>query len=293
MEIKTLKITDKEYPEILKEINDPPKLLYYRGNLDALNKQPAIAVVGTRRCSDYGKEATKKITSGLAKAGVCIVSGMARGIDSYAHEAAIENGAPTVAVLGSPVADKEIYPQNNVKLAHKIIKAGGIVLSEYEEGSLGHPGQFPQRNRIVAGLSQGTLAIEAPVKSGAMITARLALDYNRDVYAVPGSIFSYRSEGCNQLLARGAKCVGNSNDILEDFDLNYTMDLDTPRAGIAGLEKDELEILNIISRSPGSIHIDKIIRTVQLDAEKIPQIITSLMLQDLIKESGSNSYIAL
>ncbi|MEX2144882.1 MAG: DNA-processing protein DprA [Candidatus Spechtbacterales bacterium] len=287
-----LKITDAEYPKILKEIPHPPKLLYYRGDLDALNKQPAIAVVGTRRCSEYGKETTKKIVSGLAKAGVCIVSGMARGIDSYAHKEAIENGALTVAVLGSPVDDEEIYPQSNVKLAHKIIESGGIVLSEYKKGEPGHPGQFPARNRIVAGLSGGTLVTEAPIKSGAMITARLALDSNRDVYAVPGTIFSYLSAGCNKLIASGAKCVMSPEDILEDLGLNYEISIDGLK-NTDNLDEAELKILNVINKSPNAVHIDQLTRSVGLDTEKVSQAVTSLMLQDLIKESGANSYIAL
>ncbi|MEX0877897.1 MAG: DNA-processing protein DprA [Candidatus Spechtbacterales bacterium] len=290
--IKELKITDKEYPSILKEIPNPPELLYYRGNLEALKSGAMVAVVGTRRCSDYGKRATEEIAGGLAKAGVTIVSGLAKGIDTYGHKAALENKATTVAVLGTGVDDASIYPQRNKNLAHKIIESGGLVISEYEPGTPGYRANFPQRNRIVAGLVQGVLAVEAPLKSGTMITVRLAKDYKKSIYAVPGSIFSRLSEGCNALLTKGAKCVLRAEDILEDLEVNHKIIFEKNTQDTSILNDNEKKVLMLIADSPEPIHVDKIIQTSKLGAIDLAEILTSLVLQDFIKEAEANHYIA-
>src|SRR3989338_9842076 len=165
LKIKKIDIADKEYPKQLEKNANPPKVLYYRGNLNALNYKYSVAVVGTRRCSQYGKEATRQITKKLSQAGVTIISGLARGADTWAHRTALEYGAPTIAVLGTGVDDKSLYPKQNLPLAHKIINENGLIVSEYEEGTQGFPGNFPARNRIVAALSDAILVTEAPQKS--------------------------------------------------------------------------------------------------------------------------------
>ena len=288
-----LKIGDENYPQILQEISDPPELLFYRGNLDALNYKYAIAVVGTRRCSEYGREATRAITKELARAGITIISGLARGIDTVAHETALESGASTIAILGSPLGDKEIYPQQNVGLARKIIAAGGLLLSEYKPETPSYASNFPQRNRIVAGLSRGTLVVEAPLKSGARITARLSLEYNRDVYVVPGSVFSRLNEGSHDILKQGAKLVTSARDILEDIPQELL--LKRAKAGTvpALLNNEERKVLELIGEADGPLHIDKIIQATKLSANDVAQITTLMVLQDLIKESSPNTFIVI
>lgn len=288
--IQLLTINDRAYPEALKEIPQAPKKLFYRGNIEALKTFPKISVVGTRRCSDYGRQATESITKDLAKAGICIVSGLARGIDTSAHKSALKYNTKTIAILGSSVSDKNIYPQSNLKLAHNIIEAGGLIMSEYETGTTSFPSHFPARNRIVAGLTQGVIVIEAPIKSGALITARLALDANRNVYAVPGSIFSYLNEGTHKLISQGAKSVHSAEDILEDLNINYKKN----KKDITNLKLSELEykILNTIQGSADAIYIDKIIQITKLNENDVAEIIVSLMLQDLIQEEAPNTYIA-
>ncbi|MDX1535667.1 MAG: DNA-processing protein DprA [Candidatus Spechtbacterales bacterium] len=292
MDIKKLKITDEKYPKILKEINDPPELLYYRGNLDALDYPAGIAVVGTRRCSEYGKQAAEKITAGLSKNNITVISGLARGIDAYAHKATLENKFSAIAVLGTPVDDKSISPKTNKRLAQNIIESGGIIMSEYESGSRVYPSNFIKRNRIIAGLSLGVLVIEAPLKSGARSTARFAVDYNRDVYAVPGSIFSRLSEGCNDLIKQGAKCITSAEDILEELNLNYELKLDKPSGNAVQLEGEEKRIYDFIAESQEAIHIDTIIEETKLDPSDVAEIVTKLILEDIIEEPKANHYIA-
>jgi len=291
-DIQKLTIKDKAYPGLLKEISDYPKNIYYRGDVSVLNHSPAISVVGTRRCSEYGVSAATSIVNELAKANFLIISGMAKGIDSCAHKAALENGAKTVAVLGSGIDDNNIYPQRNVKLAHKIIESGGLVISEYEPGTPAMPFRFPERNRIVAGLSKATLIIEAPFKSGSMITARLALDYNRDVFSVPGSIFSKLSEGSNKLISMGAKCTVSANDILEEFNIDSgQMKIDLLKQKSQNLKEEQKDILNLIAESSQCLHVDKIIQTAKLEQDKVSEIISWLILEDLIDESKANCFI--
>lgn len=289
--IKTITIKNSNYPQILKEINDPPKLLYYRGNLDAFNYKHAIAIVGTRRCSQEGREITRKIAGELAKAGITIISGMARGIDTCAHEAALNANTTTIAVLGSALEDKYIYPQQNVSLAHKIIDSGGLIISEYAAEDVNYKSNFPQRNRIVAGLSNGTLVIEAPLKSGARITARLANEYNRDVYVVPGPIFSYLYKGSNQLIKQGARCVTSADDIMQDMGLEHQNSIKNTLKTDEKLNKEERAVLKIISESSNATHIDKITDNIKLGSIEISQIISSLMLEGLIHETEPNKYI--
>ncbi len=214
---------------------------------------------------------------------------MARGIDTIAHETALEYGAPTIAVLGSPVNDKDIYPKRNAKLARRIEEAGGIVVSEYPEGSPSYPGNFPARNRIVAGLSQGVLLSESPVKGGSMITARLALEYNRNLYAVPGSIFSRLSEGCNFWISRGAKSIQDGKEILQELELNYKINFETRSE--EKLDEKEKEVYKLISESPEPLHVDNIAKAVKMSAEEISEIVSRLMLEEYIKESEPNHYI--
>lgn len=208
----SVKIKDKNYPLLLKEIYNPPQILYYLGSLKA-NEQKPLAVVGSRKISPYGEKICKFLIEKLARAGLTIISGLALGVDGLAHQIALENKTKTIAVLGSGL--NVIYPPVHKNLAKKIIKANGAVVSEYPPFTQPSKLTFPARNRIIAGLSLGVLVIEAQKKSGALITARLALEQGREVFAVPGSIYNKNSDGCNLLIKMGARPVTKPEDVLE------------------------------------------------------------------------------
>lgn len=222
-EIKTVSINDALYPEFLKEIKYPPQILYYRGELPV--KEICFAVVGTRTCSAYGKELALKIAGDLAEAGLTIVSGLAYGIDSFAHEAAIERGGKTIAVLGTGLDEKSIYPQPNLALAQRIIETGGALISEYPAGTPGSRVSFPKRNRIISGLCLGVLIVEAKERSGSLITARWARKQMKKVFAVPGQVHSPNSKGCHYLIKHGAKLVESAEDILKELNIGQPQPL--------------------------------------------------------------------
>lgn len=213
-------LVDPEYPALLKQIYDPPVLLWLKGNSEALSK-PGIAVVGTRNTSPYGRNMAKKLTGELADEGLCIFSGLAYGIDAIAHKTALEHGAPTVGVLGSGIDN--LYPQKNADLANQIVKAGGAVITEFPLGTNPDAGNFPVRNRIVSGMSLGVLVVESGIKGGSMITADLGLDQNREVFAVPHSLTNPSGTGCNYLIKRGAaKLVQTVDDIFVELPLLHS-----------------------------------------------------------------------
>src|SRR5207342_3637527 len=208
---------DPEFPRLLSAIHDPPPRLYARGAADvALLDEPAVAIVGARACSAYGRSVTRSLARELAAAGLVVVSGMARGIDGEAHRGALEGGGSTIAVLGCGI-DRD-YPAAHAELARRICDEG-LVVSEYEPGVEPAPWRFPARNRIIAGLCQATVVVEARERSGALITADLALEEGREVFAVPGEITSALSAGTNALLRVGATAVTSSADVLELFTL--------------------------------------------------------------------------
>jgi DNA processing protein len=212
--IQVINRMDADYPPLLKEIYNAPLLLYVKGNLACLQAQ-TLAFVGTRKASEYGRQCTEKLVSEMKPADVCIVSGLAAGIDTWAHWSAIHAGLPTVAVFGCGL--DMIYPSSNRKLSQEILAGGGAWVSEYPLGIMPTQYSFPQRNRIVAGLSHGIVVVEGDVKSGALITARLAVDEGRSVYAVPGNVFSPGSHGPHHLIKTGAIPVTEGADILSDL----------------------------------------------------------------------------
>lgn len=282
--IRKLTPEDKEYPKILKQISDPPKELYLRGDFLERDKI-AIGIVGTRECSGYGKQATLDIVGNLAEAGITIVSGLAKGIDTFAHRAALERGGRTIAVLGSAIDSKSIYPCCNKKLAEKIIKNGALV-SEYPAGTKSERYFFPQRNRIISGLSLGVLIVEAPEKSGALITAASALEQNREVFAVPGSIYSKNSVGTNKLIQMGAKLVASANDILEELNLPLIFE---KKKEFKPENKEEELLLNILTKEP--MHIDEITKKSNLSAKIVNSTLIMLELKGAVKNIGGGYYI--
>src|SRR3989304_10265486 len=206
-----------EFPKALLEIPQPPGKLFVVGELPDPSEYYYLSVVGSRKYTSYGRETCERIIQGLAGYPICIVSGLALGIDGIAHRAALDAGLRTVAVPGSGLAPSVIYPRAHLGLAKEIVENGGALLSEYESDFHATPWSFPQRNRIMAGLSQGVLIIEAEEKSGTLITARMALDYNRNVFTVPGPIFSATSKGTNNLLRQGATPITCAKDLLEEI----------------------------------------------------------------------------
>ena len=203
------------YPQCLKEISNPPLKLYYKGNLDLLKDERLIAVVGTRNPSSYGKLCCEYMVKKMTSANITIVSGFAKGIDSIAHKTSLLAGGKTIAVIASGL--DIVYPASNLSL-YREIEEKGLILSEYEAGVKPFKFNFPQRNRIIAGLSKGTIVVESKDRGGSLITADLALEFNRDVYAVPGDVFSEYSKGCNNLIRDSkAKSLSNINELLDDY----------------------------------------------------------------------------
>lgn len=213
--------SDPSFPAPLREIPNSPIIIYGRGQIKNLQRQTLLAVVGTRKPTQYGLEAASVLTRELVEAGVIVVSGLAMGIDARAHETAVDNKGKTIAVLGCGVNQDSIFPPENKGLARRILENDGTMISEYAPSTPALKEHFPARNRIISGLSQGVLVIEAREKSGALITAGLALEQNREVFALPGSIFSLTSFGPNKLLQQGAKAVISSRDILDELGIDY------------------------------------------------------------------------
>lgn len=211
---RILTYDDINYPDMLRRIPSPPYVLYVKGEIMDWDRILGIGVVGTRRCTDYGRMAAENICSGLARAGVTVISGMARGIDSLAAVCALKQGNKTIAVLGTGI--DVVYPPENGALMQKIAE-NGAVITEYPPGARALPHHFPERNRIISGLARGTLVIEAPMKSGSLITANLAIETGKDLFAVPGDINRANSAGCNMLITRGAKLVTKADDLLEEY----------------------------------------------------------------------------
>ncbi len=276
---------DPQYPDLLQEIFYPPLLIYGEGELK--NGEITIAIVGSRKATAYGKEIALKFARELAYLGVTVVSGMALGIDSWAHKGALEGGGRTIAVLGSG-ADV-CYPPQNRFLKHQI-GTSGAVISEFPVGTKPIPQHFPRRNRIISGLSMGTVVVEAMEKSGALITADFALEQGREVFAVPGNINSPYSRGCNRLIKQGAKVLDALDDILEEVGLAITEsggskneDGEHKETGqMSFLEKEEEDLLNLVSFQP--THADEIIREGDLSPSKFSELILNLEMKGFVRQ---------
>jgi DNA processing protein len=285
LDVTLLPFIDDRYPALLKQIPDPPPVLYVRGALspdDAL----ALAVIGTRRATSYGKDAALYFARHLAQARVTVVSGLAQGIDAVAHTAALDNNGRTIAVLGTGV--DVIYPREHARLASRIIEHGAL-LSEFPMGTQPEPFNFPRRNRIISGISLGVLIAEAPVKSGALITAATAAEQGRDVFAVPGNIFSASAAGGNRLIQDGAKLVMTIDDILSELNVAHEHVQTRQIANdISPMSDDERAIIALLSHEP--LHVDEICRTSGLPIHVITGTLTMLELKGLARMIGHMQY---
>jgi len=285
--LKVLTFKDSQYPEILKQIYNPPALLFYRGNLDALQHN-ALAVVGTRKISNYGRQIVPPLIQDLVKNNLSIVSGLALGIDSLAHSSTLEINGKTIAVLGSGLDKANIYPFSNRYLAQKIIEKKGILISEYPIGTLPLKHNFPARNRIISGLGLGTLVVEAGESSGALITAKYALNQNREVFAVPGPIHSNTSIGTNNLIKQGAKPATCVEDILEELNIEKIEEFSANKK-ILPSSPVEQKILEILNTEPK--HIDKISKQTRLSAAEINSNLIIMEMKGMVKNLGNQNYV--
>ncbi len=275
---------DPDYPALLLEIPAPPAVLFVRGELSPADEW-AVAVVGTRRATTYGREAARRLVEGLARAGVTIVSGLARGIDGVAHRTALETGGRTLAVMGNGL--DMVYPPEHRKLAHQILQQGAWI-SEQPLGARPEARNFPARNRIISGLSRGVLVVEGRWSSGAIITAKFALEQGRDVFAVPGSILSPASEGPNRLIKEGAIPVLSADDVLEA--LNFTrISYHQEARQVLPDDPVEAELMSLLSREPR--HIDEIRRDIDLPIQEVSSALTLMELKGLVRQVGGMNYV--
>ncbi|MDY6910862.1 MAG: DNA-processing protein DprA [Chloroflexota bacterium] len=284
LKIEVLILNNPSFPQRLKEIYDVPPVLYVRGTL-LLEDEWSLAVVGTRRATMYGREVTERLVTDLSRNKITIVSGLARGIDTVAHKAALAAGGRTIAVCACGL--DMVYPAENRKLAQEIVEHGALV-SDYPLGTKPRAENFPRRNRIMSGLSLGTLATEATEKSGALITTRMALEQDREVFAVPGSIFSAASRGSNILIRDGAKAVLDVNDILEELNLSVIPHQLSLKEIIP---EDETETLLLKHISEGPIHIDELCRSASLPISIVSSTLTMMELKGIVSNLGNMNYM--
>ncbi|MDA1189681.1 MAG: DNA-processing protein DprA [Chloroflexi bacterium] len=281
---------DDGYPRRLKEIHARPAVLYVKGQLLPEDER-SVAVVGTRRATAYGKQAAQSLSEGLARSGITVVSGLARGIDAVAHRAALDSGARTIAVMASGL--DIIYPAEHANLADRIARNGALV-TEHPIGTRPIAEHFPRRNRIMSGMTLGTLVIEAGQGSGALITANLALEQNREVFAVPGSIYSPYSRGVNNLIkASAAKLVSDHTDILEELNLSsvgeHTEQI--KMRAVFPVDENESKLLQHISYEP--VHMDEIVRNSGIAIARASGTLAIMEIKGLVKQVGGMNYVKL
>lgn len=281
--VKVTTPADLSYPSLLAEIPASPPVLYYRGELLETDRI-AVAIVGTRRMTAYGREMTGRIATDLARAGVTIVSGLARGVDGIAHQAALDAGGRTIAVLGSGI--NRIYPPEHRNLARRIMEQGAV-LSDYLPETPPDGVNFPPRNRIISGLSLGVVVIEAPDRSGALITVDFAADQGRDVFAVPGPATAPNSSGTNRLIREGARLVRTADDVLEDLQIKRNA-ADVALQQALPLDEDERRLLAVLTSLPQ--HIDDLAALSDSTVAEISGRLMMLELQGLVRNTGAQHY---
>lgn len=287
-DIKLTKITDVDYPELLKHIPDPPPLLYYKGNIKMAD-EVALAVIGSRKYSYYGKQTLDLMIPVLAENGIVVISGMALGIDALAHKNTLKAGGITWAVVGSGLDKNNIYPAPNRHLFYEIIESGGAVLSEFPPGTPPLKQNFPRRNRIISGLSSGVLVIEATARSGTSITCRQALEQGRDIFAIPGNIHSPSSQGTNELIKQGAYVITKPQDILDILHISPRSSKPNQNKEKEEYSPSEQEIISHLSTEP--THFNHLVRTTKLDTSTVNSTLTILEIKGIVRNVGGKKYI--
>ncbi|MFH1088444.1 MAG: DNA-processing protein DprA [Patescibacteria group bacterium] len=284
-QIQRIDFSHPDYPSVLKEIADPPKQLFVWGNLEVF-KKPIIAIVGSRKPSEYGIRTAHFLSNQLIQQ-LTVVSGLAYGIDTIALTEAAKSAHGAIAVIGSGLDRASFYPSSNWQLAEQIVAGGGAVISEYPEGTPPLKHHFPARNRIIAGLSIGVLVVEASQKSGALITAQLALDYNREVWAVAGNIFIPEAVGTNQLIKDGARFITTARDILVDLNI---VPINAQTSLPLDLTESERLVINILKSSPSALSVNEIMGQVKLDTATISSTLTLMEIKGLVKTTGPGKF---
>ena len=284
--VRLISILDEEYPDLLKFIYAPPIFLYIKGKILPKDNN-AIAIVGTRKASNYGKLSTQKIASEIAKSGFTIISGLAYGIDGCAHNAALNAGGRTIAVFGTGL--ETVYPSSHRNLAERIAQNGALI-SEFPMGTKIETWNFPTRNRIISGMSKGTLVIEGGKKSGALLTAKMALDQNREVFAIPGNINSKNSEGPNYLIKLGAKIVTKASDILEEYQVQMQVDTEkiTPK-----MNKNEEKIYKLLQQNEKNLNLDKMVEISNFSPAQLSVMLFNMEMKGIVKRGAQNQYMLL
>ncbi len=278
--IEYIEQADPRFPALLRQISRPPDGLFVRGALD--DHQPCISIVGTRKNTSYGKRVVDLLVPELARAGFAIISGMALGIDGLVHRAALDAGGKTIAVLGTGIDDDSLYPRAHTNLAYEIMDSGGAVVSEFVAGTPSRKEHFPIRNRIIAGWSLATIVIEGSPDSGSLITAKLALDFDREVLAVPGSIWSDTSRGCHVLIKAGARLCESPQDVFDAIQLDRPAQISETRK-LLPLTPDESRLLQTITRP---LHVDELVLESGLDSAKIGAALSILELKGYASHLG-------
>ncbi len=282
--VAVVTVADDGYPRLLREISAPPPVLFYKGQMLETDTH-AVAIVGTRRASAYGRDVAIDIAKGLAQAGVTVVSGLATGIDGHAHRATLDAGGRTFAVLGSGIHD--IYPREHNGLAKRVAEQGALISDNLPDAKPDR-WNFPARNRVISGLSLGVVVVEAPEKSGALITVDFAADQGRDVFAVPGMATSSTSAGCNRILRDGARLVRNADDVLEDLRLRTQVEPVEVQQPLV-LDDDERRILNVLTSEPR--HIDDVVEASGMVLPQVSGVLLTLELQQLVRNVGAQYYV--
>ena len=283
--INILTWEDENYPRRLKDIDQPPPVLYLRGDLTP-GDEWAVAIVGTRRITSYGRQVTEEVASTLARNGVTVVSGLARGVDAVAHQAALNAGGRTLAVLGNGV--DRIYPPENRRLAEQIISQGALI-SDYPLGTPPEGTNFPPRNRIISGLALAVVVVEAGLDSGALITSTFAVEQGRDVFAVPGSILAHQSKGTNRLIQDGAHPLLDPQEILEVLNLTMVTEHRSARL-VLPTDSTEAQLLQILSSEP--LHVDDIHAKTDMPIEKVSATLAMMELKGMVRQVGGMHYVA-
>lgn len=279
-------IEDKEYPESLKQIKNPPKRLYLKGNIKLL-KTPGIAIVGARNCTQYGEKMAKKFAKELAEFGITIISGMALGIDSYAHISTLEANGNTIAVI--PSGHSNIYPKENQKLYNQILENNGLIITEYQENEKATSNKFLERNRIVSGLSLGTVVIEAAYRSGTSVTAKIAKEQGRDVFCIPGSLDNPKSIGTNNLIKEFAKIVTSPKDVINNYNFLHKIEVNSNTLVKEQIPEEYKKIYSLITDIP--ININDIAKKSLLELREVSSKLTMLELDGKVVKLPGNMYI--